>query len=1125
MADYKINVIVDPSRASTGTKKVKDDLDGVAKKARGAQKEITGIGKAANSAASAVKGLFTAAAVFAGVNILRNFGQEMSTVTAITGATGDKFDQLREKAKGLGATTRFSASEAAQGMQFLARAGFDADQVLGSIEGTLTLAQAGALDLASAADIASNVLTGMGLEVDQTARVVDVLALASNRSNTNVRQLGDAFKFVAPIASALGVELEEAGAAIGVLSNAGLQGSTAGTGLRKTLTSLINPSAMTKGIIADLGLTMEQVNPQTQGLSTVLSRLSEAGLTAAQAMQIAGDRGGPALQVLTQNVDGIKTLRTELDGAAGKAKQMADVMDDNLNGSFLAAYSALEAFVIELGDAGLTTAIRTAVDGIALLFRGLAELAPAILAVSTAIGVSLAAGAIPTAITALTRLFFTITGGTTTMAAASLATGGFTTAIRALFLAISTSPLGFFGTALASLIIYITLTSDALSTLYNWFVSLGTFITGIFKVVLDSIQATLAAIGLNLDTVSIAIGLATGAIVLATPAWLALANMILTSMVPAISTLATSLWATLGPALTATIASVKSLAIAFANPKILLITGVITGLAVAMVVLTGNTENAIKVWREWTGATGEAAETTEKAKDEVEDLTDKVKKYKKQIKDQRKEQKAMNLALAQLEDEAGGAGDAVGQLNTNLSSANTTMGSTATSTDGAADSMKKLSDETINADDVVKELVKSLTKIETVLADVAKAWKDLAKEIANAGKASASTAGAMANAASKPSSMGQGSAAECCCCENSGPVPEPGAPGGPPAGSRGGIGGPPAGSRGGIGGTSTSSGGGTSSGRSSGGGGSTFGAFGKNQFGGKKYTVGGGNILRARVQTSVADFAGTYEDLMAANKSAKEQALGAARLALGYDLLNQTIQQQLRDGLISKAEAAAKFTQGLGLVSRGIDDPSIAEKLRAAGDTIFSSLIDQVNVATVDAADFITKQKVAIGGRGKFGIQDIHDQLIARNFDSSENPFEFISLFADSAVDSLTDSTKGIGSATGGISGMNGAINRNTETLEAGLDRYTLAKRNVSDQYRPGLPQATAASGGYGVAGSLFDRMDYSLPSGRGSGAGGVSVSGGITIYANSEEGGRQAALAFQNQLARTARAGARRTG
>lgn len=340
---------------------------------RTVRRNIDQIGAAATRSSSTVKllrrslGLLGGALIITGaVRTLASFSQEMSTVRAVTEATGDAFQALRDKAKDLGATTRFSATEAAEGMTFLARAGYDAEEVLGSIEGTLQLAQAGALGLGQAADIASNVLQGFRLNVDQTSRVVDVLALAANSSNTNVTQLGDAMKFVAPVAAGVGVSIEEATAAIGVLSNAGLQASMAGTGLRRVLSELESTSPKTAKILNALGLSTDDVRISSVGLTTALTRLKEAGVDTGLALEIFGDRGGPAFEVLSNFIPDVAALNQELNGADGTVERIAKTMDDNLNGALLAVRSAAEDVVIEFGDLGAESSLTG-------FFRGLAD--------------------------------------------------------------------------------------------------------------------------------------------------------------------------------------------------------------------------------------------------------------------------------------------------------------------------------------------------------------------------------------------------------------------------------------------------------------------------------------------------------------------------------------------------------------------------------------------------------------------------------------------------------------------------------------------------------------------------------------------------------------------------------
>lgn len=359
MPNYRIVVEVDPSRAKSGSKAVEGSLDKVERRARSVQIALT--------RAFAILGI--GGGLIGVIGLLANFEQQMSTVKGITGATETQFKSLRDEAQRLGATTRFSASQAAEGMGFLARAGFDVNEVLGATEGTLRLAQAGALDLGSAADIASNVLTGFRLEVDQTNRIVDVLAFTANNANTNVQQLGDGMKFVAPVAAGLGISVETASAAIGALSDAGLQASLAGTGLRRVLSELESPSKKTRDILASVGLTADSVRVSQVGLIAAMTALRDAGVDTGLALEIFGDRGGPAFEVLSTSLPKVQAMETALGGAAGTAEALAAEMDDNLNGSLLATKSAAEALILAFGDNGATGTLRGFFDLLATVLR------------------------------------------------------------------------------------------------------------------------------------------------------------------------------------------------------------------------------------------------------------------------------------------------------------------------------------------------------------------------------------------------------------------------------------------------------------------------------------------------------------------------------------------------------------------------------------------------------------------------------------------------------------------------------------------------------------------------------------------------------------------------------------
>lgn len=309
-----------------------------------------------------------AAAGFVGTTkVIADFGQAMATVKAVTDATDVQMQKLTMRARELGATTRFSATEAAEGMLFLARAGFEVDQVMGAIEPTLRLAQAGGIGLGDAADIASNVLQAFQLDVSELTRVVDVMAKTTNISNTDIRQFGDAMKLVAPISKAFGVDIEETSAFIGALSDAGMQATLAGTGLRRVMAELQAPTSSTKKILAEYGIAAEDVKISTVGLSGALQVLEDKGFDATRSLEVFGQRGGPAFAnafaaFTSGKVDGfVETL----DNAAGSAEKMGAIMDNTLAGAMKRALSRLQELILKLGELGAEQALIDFFNGLA----------------------------------------------------------------------------------------------------------------------------------------------------------------------------------------------------------------------------------------------------------------------------------------------------------------------------------------------------------------------------------------------------------------------------------------------------------------------------------------------------------------------------------------------------------------------------------------------------------------------------------------------------------------------------------------------------------------------------------------------------------------------------------------
>ena len=333
------------------------------RQARSLQRTFTGLGAA----------LVGALGVSSFVRTIADFEKSIAGVAAVTRATAQEMEELTETARNLGATTEFSATQAADALRFLGQAGFSATEAVAASAAVLDLATAGTLELAEAADIASNVMSGFGLAATESARATDVLAAIASRANTDVRQIGEAMAYVAPVARAMGVSLETSAAALGVLGDAGIQASSAGTALRASLASLVNPSTAAANAIERMGLSLAEVDPSSENFVDVIARLSDAGLTAADALTIFGNRAAPAILALTSQVPRLRELEEAMHAAGGEAARMAAIMRDNLGGDLDTLTSSIQELVLSLGDSGLTTVLRTTVQGLTDSFRFLAE--------------------------------------------------------------------------------------------------------------------------------------------------------------------------------------------------------------------------------------------------------------------------------------------------------------------------------------------------------------------------------------------------------------------------------------------------------------------------------------------------------------------------------------------------------------------------------------------------------------------------------------------------------------------------------------------------------------------------------------------------------------------------------
>lgn len=358
-------------------------MSGMAKATMAARKFGSRIGKIGFGAMKTGAIAATAAATAFGVTAARtiaNFGMEMSKVKALTGATEEEFEALTAKAREMGATTAFSASEAAAGMAFLAQAGFNTNEILASSEDLLNLAAAGGLELASAMDIASNIMKPFNMDAAESARVADVLAKTASSTNTNVTQLGEAFKKVAPISDQLGISFEETSAAIGVLGNAGIQASDAGTALKNIMARLVKPTSEVETGLAALGLTAEDVNPATQSLSSIFFKFQQAAQKVADRSKVAaagvgifGLRANAAGGILMKSSKEIWNMKKALDDAEGSAAKMAKTMLDNLGGDAKIMKSVFQELQLAIGEGGLTSVLRQATQWLTRLMKGFTD--------------------------------------------------------------------------------------------------------------------------------------------------------------------------------------------------------------------------------------------------------------------------------------------------------------------------------------------------------------------------------------------------------------------------------------------------------------------------------------------------------------------------------------------------------------------------------------------------------------------------------------------------------------------------------------------------------------------------------------------------------------------------------
>ena len=354
---------------------IETDLD-----SSGIEKGLSKLGKVASTGLKAATVAISGTSVALGgvataaVKTGSDFEKQMSRVQAISGATGEDFEKLRDQAIQLGADTSFSASSAAEGMENLAAAGFEVNEITEAMPGLLALAAASGEDLAVSSDIAASAIRGFGLDAEDAAHVADVLAANANKTNSSVSETGEALKYIAPLAQAAGIEFEETAAAIGIMANAGIQGSQAGTTLRAALSRLSKPTSDMQEVMDELGISFYDSEGKMKSLSEQVGMLQKAteGMTDEQRnnylVTLYGQEALSGMLALINAGEGsLQELTAAYENSDGAAQAAADTMQDNLAGAMEQLGGSAETLGIVFYDSvsdNLKAAAESATDSV-----------------------------------------------------------------------------------------------------------------------------------------------------------------------------------------------------------------------------------------------------------------------------------------------------------------------------------------------------------------------------------------------------------------------------------------------------------------------------------------------------------------------------------------------------------------------------------------------------------------------------------------------------------------------------------------------------------------------------------------------------------------------------------------
>ncbi|PEM38475.1 phage tail tape measure protein [Bacillus toyonensis] len=432
--EVRARLVLDNAQFRQGVQQARGDMQGLSGSAASSAKGMSML-----TTASAAVGTAVVAAVGASVGAAANFEQSMARVKAISNATDSEFAALSKTAKDLGASTQFSASQAAEGLSFLSMAGFKAEQSIKALPSVLNLAAAGQMELGRSADIVSNIMTGFGVSADDTGHAVDVLVKTMTSANTDLPMLGDAMKYVAPVAASLGISMEDTATAVAKMSDAGIQGSMAGTALRAALLQLNSPVGAAAKEMEKLGLNVKDAEGNMLPLPQIIGKVNEktkdmtdSQKTATAAHLVGTEAASGFVALLKVGEQGLADYSKGLENSAGTAERVAKIQQDTLKGAWDELTSGLEGLAIGIGET-LLPAFTSLVQGATSFVDVLAKLDPQMVsaglaAAGTAAGVALFAVGVTKAITAVRALSVALISNPATawIAGISIAVGALT---------------------------------------------------------------------------------------------------------------------------------------------------------------------------------------------------------------------------------------------------------------------------------------------------------------------------------------------------------------------------------------------------------------------------------------------------------------------------------------------------------------------------------------------------------------------------------------------------------------------------------------------------------------------------------------------------------------------------